>query len=131
MTMAIPAAAQLKDAPGCKDPALFPNRMPNYRIERCETKPYDFFEFNTAKPPKQRVEGELTFVQYGVERAEDSRSGIEVVRNYENAIKKIGGTIQASSNWWVVVAFSATLTFEAVKAYHADPRPSRHRLFGE
>ena len=101
LLLALPGAAQKPDAPGCKDPALFPVRMPKYRLEVCEHKTFAFYEFATAKPPKRRVEGEFSFIQYGVEDARDSRSGLEVVRNYENALKKIGGTIQASSDWWV------------------------------
>lgn len=31
---------------------------------------------------------------------------------------------------WLVVTFSCVLTYEAVKAYHSDPRPPRERLFG-
>ena len=94
--IAIPAVAQVKDAAGCKDPALFPNRMPGYRIEKCESKPFASWDFNTAKPPKKTVEGEFTFIQYTVDKAEESRSGVEVVRNYENALSKIGGKVFAS-----------------------------------
>lgn len=102
LLLAIPAAAQPKDAAGCKDPSLFPVRMPNYRISNCETKPFGSYDFYTIKPPKKSVEGEFTFVQYTVNRPEDERSGLEVVRNYENALKKIGGKIQGSvPNWWV------------------------------
>lgn len=99
------AQPQKPDAKGCTDPALFPNRMPNYRIEKCETQPFGFYEFNTVKPPKHRVEGESTLVLYTVDRPQDNRSGLEVVRNYENAIRKIGGRIEAmdpKQNWWVV-----------------------------
>ena len=88
---ALPALAQ--DKAGCTDDPLFPTRMPNYRIEKCETKEYDFHDFFTAKPPKKRVEGEVTKITYAVSKKEDARGAIEIVRNYENAIKKIGGTI--------------------------------------
>lgn len=92
-----PAAfAQKADASGCKDPSLFPVRMPNYRIEKCETRPFASYDFFTTKGPKKTVEGELTFVTYTVDRPQDDRSGLEVVRNYENAIRKIGGTIRSS-----------------------------------
>jgi OOP family OmpA-OmpF porin len=100
--LAIPAVAQKPDAPGCKDPSLFPNRIPGYRIEKCETKPFDFYDFYTVKPPKRRVEGQLTYVIYTVNTREDARSKLEIVRNYENALKKIGGKIEGvDPNWWV------------------------------
>lgn len=98
----IPGFAQVKpDVAGCKDPSLFPNRMPKYRIEKCESKPYERFEFYASKGPKRPVDGEFTFVQYAVDDAKDSRSGIEVVQNYTNALTKIGGKIVDSSSWWV------------------------------
>ncbi len=91
----IPAASQQKDAPGCKDPSLFPVRMPDYRIEKCETRPFDSYDFFGPKG-RRTVEGELTFIQYTVDRREDDRSGLEVVKNYENALRKIGAKIHAS-----------------------------------
>lgn len=96
LVLAIPAAAQQKDAAGCKDDPMFPVRMPAYRIEKCETKAFASYDFFTAKGPKRAVEGEFTFITYTVDRREDDRSGIEVVRNYENALKKIGGKIRDS-----------------------------------
>ena len=100
--LAIAAVAQQPDAPGCKDPSLFPNRIPKYRIEKCETKPFDFYDFYTVKPPKRRVEGQLTYVIYTVDNREDARPKLEIVRNYENALKKIGGKIEGlDPNWWV------------------------------
>lgn len=92
------------DAAGCKDPSLFPNRMPDYRIEKCETQPFGFYEFFTVKPPKKRVEGEFTFIQYALNKGATERSGLEVVRNYQNALTKIGATIQGTDknqSWWV------------------------------
>ncbi|MGA7614567.1 MAG: OmpA family protein [Thermoanaerobaculia bacterium] len=102
LVLALPAAAQTGDAKGCKDDALFPTRMPNYRIEKCEKKAFDSYDFFTVKPPKRRVEGELTFITYTVDRREDERTALEVVRNYENALRKIGAKIQGvNPTWWV------------------------------
>lgn len=92
--VATPVLAQ--DASGCKDDPLFTVRMPKYRIERCESKPFASYDFALAKPPRRTVEGALTFITYAVDRREDDRSGVEVIRNYENAIRKIGGRIEAS-----------------------------------
>src|SRR5512142_2767283 len=102
LLLATAAVAQQKpDVAGCKDPALFPNRMPKYRIEKCESKPYERFEFFATKGPKRPVDGEFTFIQYAVDNGKDSRSGIEVVQNYSNALTKIGGKVVDSSSWWV------------------------------
>lgn len=103
LCLCLPAvAAEQSDAAGCSDYPLFPNRMPNYRIEKCETRAFDAIEFMTAKRPYRKVEGKYLFITYAVDDRKNDRSGIEVVRNYENALRAIGGTIQASaSQRWV------------------------------
>lgn len=100
---AIPASAQ--DKAGCSDDPLFPTRMPHYRIEHCEHKAFDSYDFFTVKPPKKRVEGEYTLITYAVTKREDEASPLEVIRNYENALKKIGARIEGidpNAKWWVV-----------------------------
>ena len=91
-----PALAVKPDAPGCTDHPLFPTRMPNYRIERCEVKEFEAWKFKLPKGKTRSVEGRLTLIQYAVDDARDSQSGVAVVRNYENALKKIGGTVAES-----------------------------------
>jgi outer membrane protein OmpA-like peptidoglycan-associated protein len=104
LLLALSAAAEQKDFAGCKDPALFPNRMPGYFIQKCEHQDFGFFEFYTVKPPRKRIEGEVNMVTYRVYDKQPERSGLEVVRNYENAMKKIGASIQGkdpNETWWV------------------------------
>jgi OmpA-OmpF porin, OOP family len=90
------AVAGQPDKPGCTDHPLFPTRMPNYRIEACEVKEFDTYQFSVTKGSKRAVEGKYTFITYAVEDRKDDQTGVAVVRNYENALKKIGGTIAAS-----------------------------------
>ena len=47
-------------------------------------------------PAKLSVEGKYTSLTYSVDDRKDEASGLAVVRNYENALKNIGGTIAAS-----------------------------------
>ena len=96
LCLSIPAHAEQKDHPGCKDHPLFPTRMPNYKIEACEIKDFGSTQFFAAKGPKLVVEGKTISITYRVDDRKDDRSGLEVVRNYENALTKIGGKIQAS-----------------------------------
>lgn len=103
LLLAIPASAQ--DRAGCSDDPLFPTRMANYRIEHCEHKAYESYDFFTVKPPKNRVEGEYTLITYALETGKEEASGLEVIRNYENALKKIGAKIEGidpNAKWWVV-----------------------------
>lgn len=99
LLVAAPAmGAEAKDAAGCQDHPLFKTRMPNYRIEKCETKDFSSIEFFTMEGPRKprTLEGKVTQITYAVSDRKDDRSALEVVRNYENALKKIGGTIDAS-----------------------------------
>jgi outer membrane protein OmpA-like peptidoglycan-associated protein len=107
------------DKPGCTDHPLFPTRMPNYRIDACETKAFDSYAFNVAKGPKLVVEGKFTLISYTIDDRKDEQSGVAVVRNYENAIRKIGGTVAASDpERWVngsVVVDGREVWFQADK----------------
>lgn len=90
------ALAAKPDKPGCADHPLFPSRMPGYRIERCDVKEFDAYAFQTGKRERRSVEGRLTQITYTVDDRKDDQSGLAVVRNYENALKKVGGTVAAS-----------------------------------
>ena len=90
------AALAAPDKRGCADHPLFPTRMPEYYIVDCQSKEFDAYDFFVAKGPKLRQEGKFTYIAYHVENRKNEPSGIAVVRNYENAITKIGGTIAAS-----------------------------------
>ena len=80
------APAVKPDRAGCSDHALFPTRMPNYRIGSCEVKEFDAYAFRVAGGKKQRVEGKFTFITYVVDDRKDDQSGVAVVRNYEIAL---------------------------------------------
>ncbi len=96
------ALAAQPDKSGCTDHPLFPTRMPNYHITACEVKEFDAYPFYTSKGPKRTIEGKFTFITYTADTPKDDQTGVAVVRNYENALRKIGGTIADSvPNWWV------------------------------
>lgn len=92
-----------QDKAGCKDHVLFPTRMPDYRIEACKVEDFGVFEFSATKGPKTPVEGKFTFITYAYTGQRDNEpSGLAVVRNYENAFKKVGGEIlQSDPQRWV------------------------------
>jgi len=95
-------AAQQSDKPGCTDHPLFPTRMPNYLIENCKIEDFGAYDFQAVKGPKNRVEGKFTFITYTFTGARGTEpSGLAVVRNYENAIQKVGGaTVQSDPERW-------------------------------
>jgi len=103
LLLATGVAAQQADMKDCKDHPLFPTRMPDYRIFNCKVEDFGVYEFFATKGPKTPVEGKFTFITYAFTgpRANEP-SGLAVVRNYENAIRKVGGTIlQSDPQRWV------------------------------
>jgi outer membrane protein OmpA-like peptidoglycan-associated protein len=102
LTLAIAApAAATPDKKGCTDPALFPVRMPDYYIADCKSADFDAYDFRLPKGQKNRQEGKFTFVTYTIERGKPEPSAVAILRNYENALTKIGGTVAATmpNNW--------------------------------
>ncbi|MGD0582562.1 MAG: OmpA family protein [Bacteroidales bacterium] len=81
-----------EDAEGCKDPALF-TRMPGYHIYRCEDLQFDRYEFYISSGKTQAVEGHHLMVMYDLNENAQTPSPLQTVRNYTNAIKKIGGQL--------------------------------------
>jgi len=91
----LPAFAQA-DKGGCKDHPLFPTRMPGYSITACKIEEFGVFDFSMVPREKQPVEGKYTFITYVIADRKNEPSALAVVRNYENAITKVGGTILRS-----------------------------------
>lgn len=108
LSLTFPSLAAAADKAGCKDHPLFPTRMPGYSIVACVANDFDRYEFFTLKPPKHPEEGKFTFITYRLDDGATQPSAVAVVRNYENAIQKAGGTIVASRpDWWVVGKLTA------------------------
>lgn len=93
------AAAQPapKDAGQCQDHPLF-TRMPNYRISDCREKTFDSYAFAVGPKDKQHVEGHLWTIHYNQPSSATERpSQLQVLRNFEDAIKPLGGTVVTTS----------------------------------
>ncbi len=87
------AAAQ-PDAAGCKDHPLF-TRMQKMRIVSCKTSDFDSFAFRIGKAVNQRnpVEGRRFEARYQILPGNQAPSPIASIRNHQQAIKAIGGTV--------------------------------------
>jgi OmpA-OmpF porin, OOP family len=81
-----------EDSESCKDPALF-NRMPNFHIYRCEDVQFNKYEFPVNQDKKLSVEGHFLYINYYLNENSQTPSGLQIARNYSNAIKKIGGEL--------------------------------------
>lgn len=102
LLLALLAREARADKPGCKDHPLLPTRMPNYEISDCKTTEFDGFEFHTLKPPKHHEEGKSTGLTYNLIKGKEEASGLAVIRNYEAAITKLGGSVVATDQkYWM------------------------------
>jgi len=102
-----------QDAEGCKEHPMFPNRMSNYIIAEC-TENFDAMEFWVSPDASKSVtkEGTKTFLRYdfNAESGQQKPSVLQILRNYENAAKKIGGvTVYFNTN-------SAAAVFKILKS---------------
>jgi len=91
-----------QDKKGCKDHPLF-TRMPGTYIYDCKSSEFDgrdWHDPDTQGKTKVRVEGKYYFIEYNNQKEyEGKRSDLQVTRNYQNAMKKIGGSVYGD-NWW-------------------------------
>ncbi len=101
---AVPATAQ-QDEAGCKDYPLF-TRFPNMHITGCESRQFDLRAFPTGVPDKDgntkpvEVEGAVQWIQYELNEGVTPPSGLQIMRNFENAAKKAGGSIEGLYPGW-------------------------------
>jgi|RhiMethySRZTD1v2_1073278.scaffolds.fasta_scaffold99552_3 OmpA-OmpF porin, OOP family len=82
------------DVKGSSDHPLFPNRMPGYTISNYEKKGFSSHTFST-KPP-QVIEGKYTMIRYHLQDPNQNPGELAIHRNYENAIKSVGGQVLPS-----------------------------------
>ena len=86
-----PIVAQQKDDKNCKDHPLF-TRMPDSWIHSCTQKEFDAYAFIIGKGKKEQVEGKLWKITYYPQATAKSKpSELQILRNFENAVKKLGG----------------------------------------
>lgn len=81
-----------EDAKGCKDHPMF-TRMHNFYIENCRHKDFDQVEFRDEKGKESKVEGKIHWARYKIKKGIKELSDLQIVRNFQNAIKKIGGVV--------------------------------------
>ena len=82
---------QQEDVEGSKDHPLL-SRMPNSHITEYR-KQFDAVEVLVEGGKKKTLEGDATVIRYFYNSAEQQPSALQVIRNYQNAIKSIGGKV--------------------------------------
>ncbi len=90
LATAFAADSSAQDEAGCKDHPMF-GRMKDYHITECGTKPFDRVELYAAEDKTIDVEGKTTTIHYACDREEGVPSSLQIVRNYTNAMRSLGG----------------------------------------
>ncbi len=80
-----------EDAEGCRDHPLL-NRMSNFYIQDCEMKEFDQMDFVNKQGNDITVEGKKYYISHYINEDAQPPSEIQILRNFENAIQRIGGT---------------------------------------
>jgi outer membrane protein OmpA-like peptidoglycan-associated protein len=102
--LASPARAGEPDAEGCKDHPLF-NRMPNVYIARCEHSQFEMRRYpvgpvKDGKAKLRELEGEYWMIEYALNEGTPKLSGLQVQRNFQNAARAAGGSVEGSYPPW-------------------------------
>ena len=88
--------AQEADEEGCKDHPLL-SRMKGFLIGSCESN-FDAVEFYVGEDKTQKLEGQKTLISYHLMEGAAAPSELQILRNYANAVKAIGGTVVYQSD---------------------------------
>lgn len=81
-----------QDIEGSKDHPLF-TRIPNFFISEYEEKEFDTHDFEYDYDKYATVEGHKWIISYELIEGTKAPGMLQILRNYENAIKKVGGTV--------------------------------------
>lgn len=85
-----------QDVKSSSDHPLFPTRMPGYSISVYQQQGFSSYSFRTR--PAQVIEGKYTRIHYYLKDPQQNPGGLAIRRNYENAIKSIGGEVVYSDD---------------------------------
>lgn len=106
-----------EDEPDSKDHPLL-TRMPDFYISDYEYKEFDKADFKNSKGEDSKVEGNIYRIYYNIKEEKTAPGKLQVLRNYENAIKKIGGSTvyEAGKQAWLTVEKGGKITWIYVDA---------------
>ena len=97
--------ANAADQNGCKDHPLF-NRMPGYYIDACDYVDFDMRKFPVGPPLEDKklkheeIEGNFIYLSYHLGEGGKKASGLQIMRNFQNAAKAGGCTIEGEYPDW-------------------------------
>ena len=106
-----------EDLQGSKDHPLL-TRMPGFYISDYEEKDFDQADFKNSSGENIKVEGHIYDIYYGIKEGMQAPGKLQVLRNYENAIKNIEGTTiyESGEEGWLKVVRGDKITLIYVDA---------------
>jgi len=107
------------DVKGSQDHPLF-TRMPGYYISEYEVKDFDTYASPYLSGQDANWEGKVTSLGYTIKTGAKQASMVQIARNYENAVKKIGGKILANESRVIEAKIQKNggVTYVHVEAYN-------------
>jgi len=111
-----------EDRRGCKDHPLF-TRIPNFYIQYCRESRFDQVDFRDEKGKGVKVEGRHFYTEYALKKGFGAPSSLEIIRNFENALKKIGGIKvyeKAQEEIWLKLEKEGKTFYAHVRAPHGE-----------
>jgi outer membrane protein OmpA-like peptidoglycan-associated protein len=85
------AVSAQSDVSGSRDHPMF-TRMKDFYITSYEVKEFDTQEFTDSKGRDLSIEGKTYIIEYYMKEGAREITPIQIIRNFENAAKKAGGT---------------------------------------
>jgi OOP family OmpA-OmpF porin len=109
----IPVSKAQTDAAGCKDHELF-TKFPNFYISGCSDN-YNELAIRISASKEETKEGNLNTITYyfNSDSGEKAKSPLQIMRNYENAVAKNGGTMIYKNTNALDAALEATFHLSA------------------
>ncbi len=89
LLLSLTAFAQ-EDGEGCKDHPQI-TRFPGFVLSDCTVNDFSSYEFQVADGKIETKEGHFWTLGYWLKDGAKQPSPLEIARNYENAVKKLGG----------------------------------------
>jgi OOP family OmpA-OmpF porin len=111
-----------EDRKGCQDHPMF-TRMPNFYISYCREGKFDQVDFRDEKGKEIKVEGKHLYIEYSIRKGSVPPSSLQIIRNFENAIKKIGGVKvyeKGSNDIWLKLDKEGKTFYVYVRAPHGE-----------
>lgn len=91
LSLSAAAASDPRDDKKCKDHPLL-SRVPGHWIHHCEEREFDLRKIPTAAGKTTPVEGRVWHIVYYLNANTPKVSEVQILRNYQNAIRSLGGS---------------------------------------